>query len=55
VQAPPQLRPQLAARLHDAVGAAFVAGFREVMLLSAGLALAGAVAAAALVRAPARD
>jgi len=47
----------VAAQVHDAVGQAFVAGFRAAMLASAGLALAAALSAGWLIsgRQPALD
>jgi len=48
--APPAgLAPEQAAAAESAIGAAFVDGFRWVMLLSAGLALASAIIAALLI------
>jgi EmrB/QacA subfamily drug resistance transporter len=45
LELPPGLAGDLAARAHAAVGQAFVAGFRQVMLVSAGLALFSALVA----------
>ncbi len=47
---PAEVAEPEARRLHRAVGGAFVAGFRWVMLLSAALALLGALSAWCLVR-----
>jgi len=49
---PASAAPDVASRVHDLVGNAFVAGFRVVMLASAALALAGSLGAAWLI--PAR-
>ena len=46
---PPNAASAVAAQVHAAVGAAFVAGFRAVMLTAAGLALASALSAAWLI------
>jgi EmrB/QacA subfamily drug resistance transporter len=46
LQAPPGLGPDSAALLHAAVGDSFVAGFRAVALISAAVALSGAIVAA---------
>jgi MFS family permease len=48
-QAPEWVDARTAARIEDAVDESFVAGFRAVMLISAGLAFASALAAALLV------
>jgi EmrB/QacA subfamily drug resistance transporter len=48
-EAPEGLDPGTAARIERAIDESFVAGFRAVMLVSAGLALASALAAALLV------
>jgi hypothetical protein len=45
IAAPAGAASAVAARVHDAVGAAFVAGFRAVMFVSAGLAAASAACA----------
>ena len=47
--APAGVAPAVAAQVRDAVGHAFVAGFRAAMLSSAGLALAGALSAWMLI------
>ncbi|MDP6474473.1 MAG: MFS transporter [Alphaproteobacteria bacterium] len=46
LQAPPGLDAGTAARLHTAVGESFVAGFRAVAVISAAVALLGAIIAA---------
>jgi EmrB/QacA subfamily drug resistance transporter len=48
-EAPEGVDPGTAARIERAIDESFVAGFRAVMLVSAGLALASALAAALLV------
>jgi hypothetical protein len=48
-EAPEDVDAGLAVRIEDAIDESFVAGFRAVMLVSAGLALASALAAALLV------
>ncbi len=45
LELPPGLPGEVAAQVHAAVGEAFVAGFRQVMMVSAGLALFSALAA----------
>ena len=49
ITAPTGASPAIAAQVHALVGTLFVAGFRAVMLTSAGLALAGAACAAWLI------
>jgi MFS family permease len=53
IELPPQLDASLVAAIRQALGEAFVAGFRWIMALSAALALASAAIAAAFVRTPA--
>jgi predicted MFS family arabinose efflux permease len=48
-QIPPEAGPELQAALEQAVKAAYVAGFRGVMLAAAGLALASAMIAWAMI------
>jgi hypothetical protein len=48
-EAPEGVDRETAAQIEDAIDESFVAGFRAVMLVSAGLALASALAAALLV------
>ncbi len=48
-QVPPNTPPALAAQLHHAITSAFVAGFRVVMLVCAGLAFASAGIAGILI------
>jgi len=52
---PTGLGTEAQAAVRGAVGAAFVTGFRRVMVLCAGLALAAALAAAATLRRPAAE
>jgi MFS family permease len=54
-QVPPQVRAPEREVLRQAVDAAFVHSFRLVMLVSAGLALAGALCAALIPGAPRRE
>nr|WP_280156565.1 MFS transporter [Piscinibacter sp. XHJ-5] len=49
IEAPPGTDSATAAALHDAVGGAFVAGFRQVMWACAALALLGAASAGVLI------
>lgn len=51
VNIPTDLDPALRESVRHAIDASFVAGFREVMLISAGLAVLSAVAAATMIRA----
>jgi EmrB/QacA subfamily drug resistance transporter len=53
IELPPSTDPGLASMIRHALGDAFVAGFRWIMALSAVLALASALMAAAFVRVPA--
>lgn len=59
VEIPADVSPELSAALEQAVAASFVAGFRMLMLIAAGLALASALSAALLIegkrRGPARS
>jgi hypothetical protein len=48
-QAPEGVRTETAARIEEAVAESFVAGFRLIMVVSAGLALASALVAALMV------
>ena len=54
IELPPGLPEAVAAQAHAAIGEAFVAGFRRVMIVSAGLALLSAVAAWWLISGRAR-
>ena len=48
-QAPEGLRPELGATVERAIDAAFVSGYRTVMLVAAAMALASAISAALLI------
>jgi EmrB/QacA subfamily drug resistance transporter len=50
VTIPADLDPTLRAAVRQAIDASFVSGFRELMLISAGLAILSAVAAALMIR-----
>jgi EmrB/QacA subfamily drug resistance transporter len=52
IELPPQIDPAVAAAIRQALGDAFVAGFRWIMAVSAALALASAAIAAAFMRTP---
>jgi hypothetical protein len=50
VNIPSDLAPSLHESVQRAIDASFVSGFREVMLISAGLAVSSAIAAALMIR-----
>ena len=52
IDLPPHLDPQTAGSLRDAITRAFLFGFRIIMLVCAGLALAGAAVAWWMIRSP---